>query len=106
MVAKLYHAIHPTFGMDSQDYPKPQWPNGYTEVAILDIPNGMKAPLDFIFEQTNTIDSPWTQNMSVCWVVGDKMRSTSVGDIVELDGKLFYCDNPGWKPINDSPVAN
>ena len=106
MEAKVYHAMQPTFGMDLTDRPKPTWPDGFQEVAILDIPDGMKNPLDFIYEQTNSIDNPWTHNMTVRWVAADKVRSTSVGYIVELDGRLFYCDSVGWKPINESPVAN
>tara|TARA_R100001530_G_scaffold123635_1_gene91635 strand:+ start:2984 stop:3484 length:501 start_codon:yes stop_codon:yes gene_type:complete len=30
-----------------------------------------------------------------------KMRSMSVGDIVEKDGSFFFCDNTGWKDITD-----
>lgn len=52
-----------------------------------------------VFELTNNIDKPWTENTGVT-VIGDKRkRSTSVGDVVLGDDGLHLCARFGWERL-------
>lgn len=58
------------------------------------------------FEKTNTIDCRWQENEGVeVTEAGRQARSTSVGDVFELDGRYFKVEGvgfrecyPGWNP--------
>jgi len=50
------------------------------------------------FELTNHIDHDWTENEGVTPLVS-KPRSTSVGDVMEIEGKFFIVDSCGFKEI-------
>lgn len=50
------------------------------------------------FELTNHIDHDWTENEEVTPLVS-KPRSTSVGDVMEIDGKFFIVKSHGFKEI-------
>ncbi len=54
-----------------------------------------------VFEKTNSIDHPWTQNPEVREVLTDRPRSLSVGDLVKEveSGKVFICESSGWKEL-------
>lgn len=82
--AKVYHATNPTFGTTPQDFP-----DSYELVAVVECEN-----LGEVFEKTNHIDRPWFENDGVICV--KESRSTSVGDVVELDGKRYLCAPCGW----------
>lgn len=98
MTARVYHAIHPTFGHSSSDNPEPVWPNGYKHVA--DIFVNRSACLDDIFRLTNNIDNNWQDNKDkdIEWSMPGS-RSTSVGDIIELDGKFFKVQYVGFEEL-------
>jgi hypothetical protein len=82
--AKVYHAINPTFQMTLQPFP-----DSYELVAVVECEN-----LGEVFEKTNHIDHPWHENEGVTCV--KRSRSTSVGDVVEFDGKRYLCAACGW----------
>jgi hypothetical protein len=88
----VWHAIVPTFGI--RQVTIECWPHpNYAMVAEVEASN-----LEEVFELTNHIDHDWTTNRSVK-VIGDKHRSTSVGDIVEVNGHFWLCENCGWTAI-------
>lgn len=62
----------------------------YTKVAEVDSDN-----LELAFELTNHIDRSWTENKNVKSLV-DNPRSTSVGDMMELDGRRYMVDSVGF----------
>lgn len=54
--------------------------------------------LEDAFRICNLWDEPWLVNV-LTKLDGTKMRSLSVGDIVELNGTFFMCDPCGWKEV-------
>jgi len=63
-----------------------------TEVAHVDTDN-----LDEAFRLTNHIDSDWSTNEKVATIA--KSRSTSVGDILQLNGQFWMVANIGFVKI-------
>jgi hypothetical protein len=55
--------------------------------------------LDVAFEKTNHIDRPWTQNAGVSFKRLD-VRSSSVGDVFELNGEYFVVASCGFTKID------
>ncbi len=58
--------------------------------------------LEMAWRLTNTIEYPWIDNERVKFLGrhhGDGCRSTSVGDVLERDGKFFIVDSWGFKPV-------
>lgn len=54
--------------------------------------------LEWAFMKTNHIDSRWWYNMDVnCFDF--KARSTSIGDVMELNGKFYVVAKVGFNPI-------
>jgi len=93
MIHRVYHAINPTFGFGD----KPSFPDDYELVATVEC-----AGLEDVFRITNTIDSAWTNNPEVVELHPTNRsgyRSTSVGDVVVVDGTTHYCDMVGWKEV-------
>ena len=82
--AKVYHAISPTWDETRQPFP-----TSYELVAVVECES-----LGEVFEKTNHIDHPWHENEGVTCV--KRSRSTSVGDVVEFDGKRYLCAACGW----------
>lgn len=91
MLALVYHAVDPTFGMTEKKFP-----DGYELVAKVQATDLEKA-----FELTNHIDCEWWDNEGVELV--KKSRSTSVGDVVQMGEELFLCANVGWVSIPAVP---
>jgi hypothetical protein len=90
MPALVYHAIKPTFGLPNLAENK--FPEDYELVAKVDTNSVEKA-----YELTNHIDCEWWENEGVELV--KQSRSTSVGDVIEIEGKLHRCEMMGWKEI-------
>lgn len=88
MPAKVYHASYPTYGMTEQKFP-----NEYELVAEVDTDN-----IDKAFELTNHIHCEWWENEGVKLV--KKSRSTSVGDVIEINREWFVCENVGWRKFH------
>lgn len=66
----------------------------YHQVATVDTDD-----LDVAFQDTNSIDSHWHTNTSIKWFLSDQSRSTSVGDVLAHDGKLYLVDAIGFKEV-------
>ncbi len=64
-----------------------------TKVAEVDSNDREKA-----FELTNHLTHDWTTNSEVTPLV-PRPRSTSVGDVMEIDGKFYMVANCGYKEI-------
>ena len=86
-MAKVWHAKTPTFGLSKQNFP-----TDYELVAEVDTDD-----LDIAFERTNTINRPWWENDRVKPL--KQTRSTSVGDVVEVNGKYHLCEMAGWTEV-------
>ncbi len=100
MKAEVYHAIHPSFGLKEQTFPK-----GFTHVADVEIPDlasskeSQIANLQaFAFQSTNHIQDSWTTNDSV-FSITQNPRSTSVGDVIEIEGKYYEVASCGFEEI-------
>lgn len=84
---KVYHAKNPTFGMTNLSFPA-----DYELVAYVETDDKEKA-----FELTNHIHQEWWKNEGVKCL--KEARSTSVGDVLEVNGKLLRCENCGWMEL-------
>lgn len=90
MLTQIWHAKKPSFGMTPQS-----WPNDYELIAEID-----SKSLEVAFEKTNTIEQPWWVNEGILGlIVHKRTRSTSVGDVVVIDGQAHLCENAGWTHI-------
>lgn len=90
MPAIVYHRKDPDF--------KSEWarfPDDYEPVARV-----KTKKLDEAFELTNSINCPWWENDGVSAI--KQTRSTSVGDVVEVDGVRYLCADIGWEKENGS----
>jgi hypothetical protein len=65
------------------------------------------AALEYAFRWTNSIDRPWFEECPIGLVAtGASKRSSSVGDIFEIDGDAFYlCAPLGFKPVPKKKAA-
>jgi len=55
--------------------------------------------LDAAYCLTNNIEYPWPENVEVT-AIKDKPRSTSVGDVMIMDGISFMVADHGFKKVN------
>lgn len=91
-MAKVWHAKLPTFGLSQQNFPA-----DYEVVAEVE-----SESLKAIFQLTNHIDWPWWNNVPTVKAL-KQTRSTSVGDVVEINGKYHLCEMAGWREITAVP---
>jgi hypothetical protein len=92
MKYSIWHAKNPTFGFGE----KPKFPEEYENVALIGADS-----IDDVFRITNHIDSDWRMNPEVFESFKDRVRSTSVGDVVvDEEGTSFYCAPVGWTKID------
>lgn len=52
--------------------------------------------LEVCFMLTNSIDSAWFESVDPRLIFKTRSRSTSVGDLVQVDRRLFICAPAGW----------
>lgn len=75
----------------------------YKRVALVSIPDtitDVERMLDFVYEQTNSKDVAWFASGSqYVQPLADKCRSTSVGDIVEIEDIKYMVAGFGWKKL-------
>jgi hypothetical protein len=88
-MAKVYHTKRVC---DSEA----KFPADYNLVAEVD-----STDVEEIFVLTNNITHSWTKNAKVK-AVKEKCRSTSMEDVVEINGKYFRCGFVGWKEFQPS----
>lgn len=55
-----------------------------------------------VFRLTNHIHDVWGKNEEVKLI--KESRSTSVGDVVKMDGKFYLCDVAGWKGVKNVEI--
>jgi len=106
--SKVYHDQQSSFGLTDilseeelrRNGLQPRFNGGplgdrFKLVALVD-----SNSLEEIFRLTNNIDRAWTENEGV-EPVGNRHRSTSVGDLVQLGstGKWYLCSNAYWREI-------
>jgi len=86
---KVYHVKNPTF------FPRPL---ALDEVVL--VAEVKSDDLEDAYRLTNNIDSAWKRGIDVTYLgPPDGCRSTSMGDILEHDGKFFVVDTFGFKPF-------
>ena len=108
--ARLYHAIQPTFGLG----PRPAFPLGYRHVADVLVRAGKgcctQKALEDLWVMTQHLDAPWPRpadgHIITLHVDTHTLRSTSMGDIAELDGRFYEAVSLGWRDItNEIPPS-
>ena len=64
--------------------------------------------LDRVFPLTNHIDHDWRENPGVVCVRGERVRSTSVGDLVleHAGGSVYSCAPVGWTRVDNRVVVD
>jgi hypothetical protein len=92
MIINVYHAKNPTFFEDD----KIDGLHHVAEVTAL--------TLDQAYEKTNTIDLKWWKNQGVKFLGSpdygtEGCRSTSVGDVMEMDGQFYQVASVGFRKI-------
>ena len=95
---KVYHAKQPNFGMMAH----PEWNNGnYTLVATFKfrLQSTPQECAEMAFGLTNSIDEPWFENTRFDWIKPGRLRSTSVGDVVTVNGVAYRFANLGIDKI-------
>lgn len=90
-MSKIFHAKKPDFGLKKHEFYNL---DDYNLVGLTNLTN-----LDEIFKLTNNIDCNWTENKLI-ESKKKNIRSTSVGDIILLDDKVYLCEMVGWKELN------
>jgi hypothetical protein len=101
MNIEVHHADEPTFRTSEAC----SFPKGFTLVARLEVdtPHGSPSEqhataLDVAFQRTNHIDAGWHEAPGIeCLVT--RPRSTSVGDVVVVDGLASLCMSAGWTTL-------
>lgn len=98
--AKVFHAYPPNF--DCEDVPM----SNYKEIAEVDLSMDVEdsatidIALDYVYSISQNVTTNWIENIGVKGLNGNKhSRSTSTGDIVEVDGKKYRCEWIGWKRL-------
>jgi hypothetical protein len=89
---QVWHKDVPAF-FGATDDDLAAFPVGYTHVA-----NVETADVREVFQLTNHIDAPWFQNPEVEPIgTTDRLRSTSVGDVIVGGGKRVAVENIGLR---------
>jgi len=75
----------------------------YNRVAFVSIPDNItdvERMLDFVYEKTNSVDVAWFASGSqYVQPLAGKCRSTSVGDIITIEGIKYMVASFGWKKL-------
>jgi hypothetical protein len=100
-MSRVYHVLPGKKGDPIFGYKTPVWPRDYYEVASVSSDN-----IEEAFRLTNSIEFNWWENAEVTALFsGGGCRSTSVGDVVEVNGTFHLCASSGWtvleKDFND-----
>lgn len=110
MIVQVWHVRAEHFRAALCGEPVAFSPDNYQQVAVLE-PWGersacVEAAYDEAFQATNSFDADWTQQrVSGEWIVTPlllRCRSTSVGDVVVVDGRAMRCAGIGWTPLAET----
>ncbi len=89
MEIKVYHAKKGNFF--AEHIPR----NEYELVAKIDAEG-----LEDTFRLSQNINQRWTNNRQVMFRSSNELRSTSTGDVLEMNGKHFMVLDIGWDEID------
>jgi len=99
--AKVLHASPPNFNCQSLPL------SNYNEIAEVvieqDILNEEQIHilLDYVYAMSQNVTQNWLKNIGVKALNGiEQSRSTSTGDIIEIDGDKYRCEWVGWKKLD------
>lgn len=100
MQIKVWHDKSLSFGLADKPVIR-HWPcREYALVALVECcEDTVEKSLETAFRLTNSVDGHWSINEEVLAIVNG--RSSSVGDIFEIDGDLWYCDMVGFTKLRD-----
>lgn len=77
-------------------------PKDYESVAVVETEGG----LEQVYFLTNSIDYHWSKNKGIHLLIGDRLRSTSVGDLIienaqdeDSEERVFVVDRVGFKEV-------
>jgi hypothetical protein len=95
--ATVFHVKEPDFGTKT---PQPSFPEAFEEIAKVEVEGGsVEARLECAFRLTNHIDHDWRLNQGITMVKKGPVRSTSVGDVVSLNGVAYRVAAFGFNRI-------
>lgn len=99
--AKIYHAFPPNF--ECLNVPE----TDYKEIAEVSFEHDIEKCadidiiLDYVYNVSQNVTENWLNGVAVKPLDGRKFsRSTSTGDIVEVNGTKYRCEWIGWKKIS------
>ena len=113
MIHKIYHAKKMV--LLGEDFPEEFNENAYDLVATIDIINGptphqadltfedAQVSLEKAFELSQNFEHSWLKNPGVVTIKETNpkgCRSTSMGDVIELDGVKYMCEDLRWKALS------
>jgi|PlaIllAssembly_1097288.scaffolds.fasta_scaffold00152_7 hypothetical protein len=94
MTYRVFHSLKTGFGFEPATFPE-----DFRHVADV-----RAYEIGAVFQLTNHIDRPWTENEEVLIPSGvnpRELRSTSVGDLVQDGNKLFAVAPCGFRLVED-----
>lgn len=99
----LYHANNPDFSAN----PEAIKANTYSLVASGGIASGTdNERMGYIYELSQNIETAWTENMRCRWLLEtNHARSTSVGDVICLEGVWYVVAPWGFSEIPSGLVT-
>jgi hypothetical protein len=99
-VAKVFHNSKSNFFTPAKTFNQVE----FDLVAAVTFNKAMSVEeaLEVAYERTNSIDSHWSNNRGIIMLSHERNhRSTSIGDVILFDGKLYAVDVMGFKEIGE-----
>lgn len=94
---KIWHVQHSTFGKHVWGEAKPPvFPSQYQLVAEIEATD-----IDQAWERTQNITDAWTTHDYVLFRREPQIRSTSVDDVIEVDGTYHRVEAIGFKELRN-----
>ena len=94
---RVYHHLKPTFGMLS--LPSVEDMTEFNVVLFISLPQSNEQEmLNYLFSATNSHDEPWTKK----FMLNGNHRSTSVGDLIAIDDRMYQVAPVGFIPITQT----
>lgn len=92
MLIEVWHATSNLFTEDACNH---------VHVANVELPDFIEDEviLETAYKLTNNIEDRWINNPQVTRIGVHPSRSTSVGDRIKIDNKVYQVDVVGWKEI-------
>ncbi len=94
MIVRLYHAMTTETRWECNPETWTERPHDYKAIADVEVED-----YNEVFGLTNHIEHDWTTNRGVSMLVEGPQRSTSVGDVYEMeDGSALMVAGAGFEP--------